>query len=340
MSFKVVSTCTVDFPVRNIDERIKELAGVEFINKPSPTEEDIITAANDADAVIVSTEPYTKKVITNLKSCRLICTPKMGYDNIDVTAATEAGICVSSVKEASTEEVSDHAMALLLACARRVVGLDKTVRAGEWHVFHGPEMERKWRGIVPIRGQTLGLIGFGRIPHALVPKAKGFGLKILAYDPYVAAEVIQKMEVETVELDYLLKESDFVSVHCALTSENRHMLGAEQFKLMKPTAYIINAARGLLVDEEALFTALIRGEIAGAGLDVVEVEPINMDNPLLKLDNVIFTGHSAHYSDISVEIVRRAPIDAVSSIMSGKWPEGWINPEVESKYVARWGKTA
>ncbi|MFC1932210.1 C-terminal binding protein [Chloroflexota bacterium] len=339
MSFKVVSTSIVAFPVRDLGERFTGLAGVEFVDKPSPNEEDIIAAAHDADAVVVGTEPYTRRVITNLKSCRLICTPKMGYDNIDVAAATEAGICVSCVLEASTEEVPEHAMALLLACARRVLRLNKAVRAGEWRVFHGPEMEEIWRGIVPIRGQTLGLIGFGQIPRALVPKAKGFGLRILAYDPYVAAEVMKKMEVEAVGLNRLLKESDFVSVHCALTSENRHMLGREQLKLMKPTAYLINTARGPLVDEKALYTALTRGDIAGAGLDVTEVEPINMDNPLLELDNVIFTGHSAHYSDISVAIVRQAPIEDVSKIMSGKWPRGWVNPEVESKFIARWGKT-
>ena len=337
MSFKVVSTAIVDYPVRNLDERIKELEGVEFLSKPSPAEDDIIAAARDADAVVTTTEPFSRRVIDSLKSCRLITTPKTGYDNIDVAAATEAGICISCVAEASTEEVADHSMSLLLACARRVVRLDKAIRAGEWKVFHGLEMEQIWKGIVPIRGQTLGLVSFGRIPRALVPKARGFGMRILAYDPYVESEAMEKMGVEKVELDFLLKESDFVSVHSALTGENRHMLGADQFKLMKPTAYFINAARGPLVDEGALYTALVNGNIAGAGLDVLEVEPIEMDNPLLGLDNVILTGHSAHYSDISVATVRRSPIEDISRIMSGKWPEGWVNPEVEAKYIARWG---
>jgi len=339
MGFKVVSTAIVSFSLRGIGEGFKRLAGVEFVDKPSPTEEDIIAATSDADAVIVMTEPYTRRVITNLKSCRLICTPKMGYDNIDVAAATEAGICVSHTPSPSKEEVSDHTMALLLACARRVTRLNKIVKAGEWHVFHGPEMEEIWRGIVPIRGQTLGLIGFGRIARAVVSKAKGFGLRILAYDPYVSAELMEKTGVEAVGLAQLLKESDFVSLHCALTNENQHMLGAKQFKLMKPTAYLINTARGALVDEKALYAALTQGVIAGAGLDVTEVEPINIDNPLLKLDNVVFTGHSAHYSDISVAYVRRKPIEDVYRIMSGKWPKGWVNPEVKAKFIARWGKT-
>lgn len=311
---------------------------MEFINKPSSTEEDIIAAARDADAVIVVTEPYTRKVINNLKSCRLICTPKMGYDNIDITAATEAGICVSCAPSVSIEEASDHTMALLLAFARKIPRLDKAVRAGEWHTLHGQEMEDIWSGIAPIRGQTLGLIGFGRISNALVPKAKGFGLRILAYDPSISADIMKKVGVEAVGLERLLKESDFVSVHCALTNENRHMLGAEQFKLMKPTTCLINTARGALVDEAALYTALTHGDIALAGLDVTEVEPIKMDNPLLKLDNVVFTGHSAHYSDISATTVRRKAIEDISSILKREWPEGWINPEVEAKYIARWGK--
>ncbi len=339
MSFKVVSTGIVAFTVRGVGENLARLAGVEFVDKPSSTEEDIITAARDADAVIVITEPYTRRVITNLKSCRLICTPKMGYDNIDIAAATEAAICVSHAPAISIEEVSDHAMALLLACARRVTRLNKTVKTGGWRVFHGPEMEEVWRGIAPIRGQTLGLIGFGQTARILVAKAKGFGLRILAHDPYVAAEVMEKMGVKATGLDQLLKESDFVSVHCALTSESRHMLGTEQFKLMKPTAYLINTARGALVDEEALYAALTQGGIAGAGLDVTKVEPINLDNPLLKLDNVILTGHSAYYSDISVADARRKPIEDVSRIMAGKWPRGWVNPEVKAKFITRWGKT-
>ena len=200
-------------------------------------------------------------------------------------------------------------------------------------------MEEIWRGIVPIRGQTLGLIGFGQIARAVASKAKGFGLKILAHDPYVPAEVMEKMGVEAVELDRLLQASDFVSLHTALTAENRHMLGMQQFKLMKPTAYLINTGRGLLVDEEALYAALTQGDIAGAALDVIEVEPVKMDNPLLKLDNVVVTGHSGHYSDMAIANIRQRPAEDVSRIMSGEWPRGWINPEVELKFIARWGKT-
>jgi len=337
MSFKVVSTCTIIFHIDK--EGFRKLSGVEFVEKPSPTEDEIISAAHDADAVVIVLEPYTRRVIDSLKSCRLIATVQTGYGNIDVAAATEAGICVSRVPAVSAEEVSDHAMALLLACARKVFRLDKAVRTGEWQSVHGPEMGEIWRGIKPIRGQTLGLIGFGLIPRTLVPKAKGFGLRILAYDPYVPADVMDKMGVEAVELNRLLQESDFVSVHAALTSENRHMLGQEQFKLMKSTAYLINTGRGALVDENTLYAALTQGSIAGAGLDVAEVEPVKLDNPILELDNVIFTGHSGHYSDVSAENYRRRPVEDVSRIMSGEWPHGLVNPEVKERFIARWGKT-
>ncbi len=337
MSFKVVSTTTIAFHIDK--EGFRKLDGVEFFDRPSTTEDEIIEAAHNADAVVIVLDPYTRRVIDSLKSCRLITTAKTGYGNIDIAAATEAGICVSRVPAASAEEVSDHAMALLLACARRLFRLDKAVRTGEWHSVHGPEMGELWRGIKPIRGQILGLIGFGLIPLAMAPKAKGYGMKIMAYDPFVSTEAMTAAGVESVNLDRLLQESDFISVHAALTADNRRMLGTKQFKQMKPTAYLLNTARGALVDEVALYNAIIQGEIAGAGLDVTEIEPTNLDNPLLKLSNVIFTAHSGHYSDVSAETYRNRPVEDVTRIMAGEWPRGMINPEVKEKYIARWGKT-
>ena len=337
MSFKIVATATIVFHIDK--EAFRNLDGVEFIEKPSATEDEIIAAAHDADAVIIVLDPYTKRVINSLKSCRLIATVQTGYGNIDIAAATEAGICVSRVPGAAMEEVSDHTLALLLACSRRLFRLDKAVRTGEWKSVHGPEMGPLWLGIKPITGQTLGLIGFGLIPRTLTPKARGIGLKVIAYDPYVSPEVMNEMGVEAVDLNRLLQESDFVSLHAGLTAENRHLLGKEQFKLMKPSACLINTGRGALVDEEALYTALAEGRIAGAGLDVNEVEPPKPDNPLFKLDNVFFTGHSAHYSDVSAEIYRRRPVEEVSRIMAGEWPNNFVNPEVKDNYIARWGKS-
>jgi D-3-phosphoglycerate dehydrogenase len=335
MGFKVVYNTTT--PIDLDKESFAEI-GADYVETSATKEDDIIAATVDADALIARDGPFNKKVISGLKKCRLIMTPKIGYDNIDVTAATEAGICVANQRGLSADEVSDHAMALLLACARKIVRLDKMVKAGGWRVFHGREMQAMWRGISQIRGQTLGLIGFGAIPRTLVPKAKGFGMRILAYDAYLPAEDIKKLGVEPAGLDQVLQESDYVSIHTPLTPETRHMLGLAQFKMMKPTAYLINTARGPVVDEAALYTALTGGDIAGAGLDVLEAEPAKMDNPLLKLDNVIVTGHSGFYSDQMWAEQSRIPAQEVGRIMSGEWPKGWLNPEVEPKYIARWGK--
>jgi D-3-phosphoglycerate dehydrogenase len=333
MAFKVVYTSVP--PIKIDSESLLKL-GVNYVEQPAPNEEDLIAVASDADALIARSEPCTGKVVRSLRSCRLIFTPKVGFENIDVTAATEMGICVANMPGLSADEVSDHAMALLLSLARRLFGLDRTVRAGQWKVFHGPEMQTIWQGISQVRGQTLGLVGFGSIARTLAPKAKAFGLRVLAYDPYVPSELMNGTGVLLVDLTELLKQSDYVSVHAVLTPGTHHMLGLAQFRMMKPTAYLINASRGAILDEEALYEALKRGYIAGAGLDVLEVEPIRMDNRLLGLDNVILTGHSAHYSDQVWAEQARRPAEEVARILRGEWPRGWVNPQVEARFIARW----
>jgi len=175
-----------------------------------------------------------------------------------------------------------------------------------------------------LSGQTSGLIGFGNIARALVPKAKVFGFRIIAYSPHMPRILFETFNVEPVELDQLLEESDFVSLHTSLTPETRHMMGLEQFKRMKHTAYLINTARGELVDERALYTALSEGLIAGAGLDVLELEPPDRDNPLLKLDNVLVTGHFAYYSEESQEELSRWPWEEVARVLRGSGPRPWL----------------
>jgi D-3-phosphoglycerate dehydrogenase / 2-oxoglutarate reductase len=334
MPIKVVYTSVA--PIGIDCEGFKKL-GVEYFERPCPTEDEIIAVACDAYAAIIRSEPCTGRVISNLKECRLIMTPKVGYDNIDITAATEAGICVANMRGLSVDEVSDHTMALLLACSRKLLRLDRMVRGGCWQVFHGKEMQSMWRGISLLRGQTLGLVGFGVISRTLVPKAKAFGLRVMASDPFIPDNIMETLGVQPVKLESLLGESDYVSVHTPLTSETRHMLGLEQFKLMKPTAYLINTSRGAVIDETGLRIALDEGMIAGAGLDVLEKEPVGMDNPLLNLDNVIVTGHSAHYSDQVWAEQARRPAEEVGRILSGEWPVSWVNPQVEARYRERWG---
>ncbi|TES87311.1 MAG: C-terminal binding protein [Dehalococcoidia bacterium] len=337
MSYKVVML--VANPMIPHDEADYREIGVEFIPRPCQTEEEIIKAARDADFILTFKKPVTRKVIEQLERCRLIYNIGTGYETIDMEAATEHGICVSYPDAYCSEEVAEHAMALILACARKLVRLDRAVRDGKWESYEKREIRLNiLPPMLPIRGKTLGLIGLGRIARKLVPKAKGFEMRVLALDPYVPASVFDEYGVAAVPLDYLIENSDFVSVHAAFTSDARHMLGAEQFQRMKPTAYVINCARGEFIDEAALYQALSRGEIAGAALDVIQEERMLPDHPLLKLDNVIITPHTAYYSEESLARMRRRPFEEIERMVNGQWPQWLLNTEVKNKFEQRWGK--
>lgn len=336
MPFKVVRT--FGYSKIPYEEESFNRIGAEFVVAPFPpgrcAEEALIPFVQDADAVITVFEPFTRKVIEKLEKCRVIAAIGVGYQNIDVAAATKAGICATNNPEYCLEEVSDHTMALVLALARKIKLLDETVRSGKSDYA---EVAQVRPPMYCLRGQTLGLVGFGRIPRVLVPKARGFGLRLITYDPYLPPSVAQEFGVEIVDFDTLLKQSDFVSIHAALTAENYHMFGREQFPKMKPTAYLINTARGGLVDEAALYTALREGNLAGAALDVNDPEPIKPDNPLLTLKNVIVTGHSSFYSETSAVELRRQPVDQVVQVLSGERPKALLNPEVAENFARRWG---
>ena len=340
MSLKVVVTFYAPGIVPTYDELLTKL-GAEVEKTFCATEEELISACSEADAVIalgIRITPgyiFNLKVIENLNKCRLIALTGIGYDNVDISAATEKGICVANVPYYCLEEVSDHAMALILACARKFYQLLPDIKSGKWSTQ--ADYLSALKPLYRLSGQTLGIIGFGSIARTLVPKAKAFGFRIIAYAPHVPSILFKTFKVESVELDQLLKESDFVSMHTALTSENKHMMGLEQFKRMKPTAYFINTARGELVDEKALYTALSEGLIAGAGLDVLESEPPGLDNPLLKLSNVLITGHFAYYSEESREELFRWPWEEVARVLQGEWPQGLVNPQVKERFSVKWG---
>ena len=319
-------------------EQMAAAAGLEFTRRFCETEDELVELARYCDGLIVSgRQKVTQSVIEKLKKCRIISQTGIGFDNIDIAAATEHGIPVTNVPDYCLEEVSDHAMTLLLALARKLPVLSREARdASHWGFAH---MFQFWGGIPRLRGQTLGLVGFGNIPRTLAPKAKGFGLRVIVYDPFISAEVAQKHGVEIVGLEQLLRESDYVSVHAPVTPKTVHLLSRAQFQMMKPTAYLINTARGPLVDEAALHEALTSKRIAGAALDVTDPEPPLADNPLLKLDSVIVTAHSAHASDTSyVELCRRYTENAIQ-VLQGKWPRCVLNPQVKAMFEARWGKT-
>ncbi|MDY6834558.1 MAG: NAD(P)-dependent oxidoreductase [Chloroflexota bacterium] len=302
-------------------------------------EDQIIEAAADADAVITVPirllQPFPRRVIENLNKCQIIACVGIGYDSVDLAAATERGICVTNVPDYCLEEVSDYAMTLLLACAKKLYQVMPAVKAGTW--YFTLESRKSLEPMPRLQGQTLGLVGFGNIARTLVPKAKAFGLRVIVHDPYVPAPWFRIHRVESVTLEQLLAESDYVSLHSALTPQNEKMLGMEQLKKMKPTACLINTARGGLVDEEALYTALKDKVIAAAGLDVLEPEPPMPDNPILKLDNVIVTGHAAQYSTQGEEEIWARPWEEVARMLRGEWPQGLVNPRVKDTFVTRWG---
>jgi len=232
------------------------------------------------------------------------------------------------------EEVAEHAIALLLACARKITRLDRAIRQGKWVGFEKREIRNK---ILPpifrITGSTMGVIGFGRIGKATARRGKALGMKVVVFDPYVNAETMGKYGVTGVSLEALLRESDFVVLQAASSVETVHLIGMDQFKMMKPTAYLINTARGSIIDQTALYSALSEGLIAGAALDVVAEEPdgIGGDHPLLTLDNVIVTGHSAYYSEESSAKYKSRIFEAVAAVVNGKKPEWLINPEVQGR---------
>lgn len=343
MAAKPKVVATYYFPDVNLHEELVTAIGAEFIKKrchdgPGSTEEELLEATKGVDVCITNLQPYTRRVIESLTNCKLISVVGIGYDWVDVKAATEHGICVANNPSYCRDELSDHTMALLLTQARKIPRVLKAIKEGLWD----QPMPLKIRhGIQPpmfaLRGQTLGLIGLGNLARAVVPKAQGFGMKVIAFDPFVPEEAMKQYGVQKVTLDQLLAESDHVSLHCALTQENRHMLGMAQFKMMKRTAYIVNTARGPLIDEKALYTALKEGIIAGAAIDVVEKEPPDMDNPLFSLDNIIITPHMAQFSNAAEDRIWLRPSEDSARVLTGRWPIDLINRDVKQKFVAKWG---
>ena len=336
MTFNII--LTVDYPRMPVDDRIIKEAGGIFIKRPSKTEDELIAATKDADAVITMNQVFSKKIIDYLERCRIISSLGIAYNNIDVSAATQGGICVTNTPDFCLEEVSDHAMALLLACARKLVVFDNASKTGKWDSEQAPKIHALLSPMSRLRGQVVGLVGFKKIAKTLVPKVRGFGLNIIAYDPIVPDAEIKESGVEPVDFNRLLKESDYILLREIPTdSKTFHFFGEEQFKKMKPTAYFINTGRGTLVDEKALCMALIEKRLAGAGLDGLENEPPDPNNPLFKMDNVIISAHSAYYSEQSQIDIRQAPIENILQAIYGKFPSDCVNPEVKEKFIARWG---
>ena len=290
--------------------------------------EEVIAAADGADVLMASTrESFSRDVLERLKTIKVLSRYGVGLDNVDLDAAAELGIVVTHYPAYCTAEVADHAMSLILALNRRIVWLDRELKAGAW-VRHGRATgEILHTKIEPLREQTLGIIGLGRIGKLVAERARPFGLTTLAHDPYLDPATAPDY-VTLVELNDLLARADIVTLHCPLTPETRGLINAERLSLMKPSAYLVNTARGPIIDLDALVVALQANGIAGAGLDVVDPEPLPEDSPLYKMDNVILTPHSAYYSERSVDIVRRQTLLQALRVLRGQQPEVVANPAV------------
>jgi D-3-phosphoglycerate dehydrogenase len=304
-------------PARAVVSRI----GGQLQLASEPTPEAIMRLARDADAVLVTYATITGDMIRQMTRCRIISRFGIGVDNVDIAEATKARIVVTKVPDYCIDEVSDHTMALLLAVVRKIPFINAQVHGGTW----------KMPAVVPIhrlRGSVLGLVGFGRIPQLVAPKAKAFGMKVIAYDPYVPKEVFAGAGVESVDFPTLLKTSDYVSIHSPLVPETKQLFNAEAFKQMKRTAYVVNTARGQIIDEAALAAALDAGLIAGAALDVMAQEPPPSTSPLFGRDNVIITPHTSFYSEESLVELQTKAAEEVVAVLSGKAPRNPVNPEV------------
>jgi len=340
MNFKVVQPLEATGESEKYIEIFKELR-IEFLHEQCTNEDSFIALAGDADAVITvaSLQPVSRRVIENMEKGKLISNSQIGYDDIDIEAATEHGILVTNVPAYCVEEVSDHAMALILACSRRIVHLDEASKRGQWGLAsNGIEIQTQiWPKLSRLKGQTLGIFGFGKIANALISKAKGFGLRIIAYDPFVGEAPMEQLGVEKVNWEQFLKESDFISIHAALTPETDHIFEEDAFKKMKPSACLINTSRGGIVDNKSLRQALKTGQIAMAGLDVIDQEPPKASDPLLGLNNIVITAHSAFFSPSSETERWQKPVEEVIRVKKGEWPKEIVNPAAKEKYIRKWG---
>lgn len=282
----------------------------------------VIEAIREADVVLNNHSAVTKGIFRQLERCRLMVRYGHGYDTIDVKAATDCGVMITNIAGSTTEEVANHALMLLLALAREVRRLDAATRSGRWNEVYSRTVGRR------IVGETAGIVGFGFIGRAMARKCRSLGMNVLVYDPYVGDWWALEYGVELTGLERLLKASDYVSIHSPLSAATQHLIDEDALGLMKNDAYLINTARGPIVKEKALIHALQSGEIAGAGLDVFENEPLEPDNPLLGMENVVLTPHIAGSSEIGWEIIQRRAGEEAARVLNGGRPNVLVNPEV------------
>ena len=323
--FKVVSVDKL-LPLTHYETDILEAIGATVEQYGCVTPEDIGKVAADADAILTVGTKITKEAISRLKKCKAIGRYGVGIDNVDIEAATEEGIVVTYVPVYCQEEVATLALTLMLACERRIIQANEIVKSGEWK-----NALKASTGARSTKGKIFGLIGFGSIAREVVPLVQPLKVKTIAYDPYIDLDMCKRLNVESVDLEYLLKNSDYVSLHVPLMPSTYHMIDTEQLKMMKKDAILINTGRGALINQKALTDALKQGIIAAAGLDVLEFEPPDPNDPIFKLNNVITTGHIAAATNEALVRLRQKVAQGVADILTGKCPEAIGNPAIKEK---------
>lgn len=302
------------------EEAVLAAFNPQFIVVPTAaSDKERLQALSEADAVMIREAPLPAAYIRALEKCQAIVRYGVGVDNVDLQAAKEQGIYVANVPDYGSEDVAEHALALLLACVRRIHSRNTQVHRGQWNIGQSEPMFR-------MSGKVLGILGFGRIARCLAAKASGIGFsKILVCDPLLTEAEAETAGVVRASLETLCREADLISVHVPLSSKTHHLIGREQLALMKPTTVLVNTSRGGLIDEVALYDALADRRLFAAGLDVFETEPVKADNPLLSLPNVICTDHTAWFTEESVIELQRKAAQEVLRVFEGNKPLNWVN---------------
>jgi D-3-phosphoglycerate dehydrogenase len=301
-------------------EEFRQL-GAELILAQVQGEKDLIRICKDADGLLNQYALLTRKVLESLPKCKVISRYGVGVDSVDLKAATDLGIIVANVPDYCMDEVASQTVAMILTLTRKTTFFDRKVKSGEWDFHLGIPIYR-------IKGKTLGLVGCGKIGLEVARRISAFGVKVITFDPYLekAPEGIELKDFDTV-----LKESDFISIHCPLNDSTRHLIGEKEFKKMEKKPLLINTSRGPIVDERALLQALGEGLLSGAGLDVLEKEPPDSQSPLLKMENVVLSPHVGFYSVESISELKRRTAKNVSEVLMGKRPSSVVNHQVIGK---------
>jgi D-3-phosphoglycerate dehydrogenase len=318
--YRVVITDCDHGSIREEKEEFDRM-GAELILAQVREEEELIRVGKEADGLINQYALLTRRVFENLPKCKVVARYGVGVDSIDLRAATDLGIIIANVPDYCIDEVASHAVAMMLTLTRKTAFFDRKVKSSQWDFRQGTPIHR-------IQGKTLGLIGCGKIGFEVAKQISAFGVKVMAFDPYIqrTGEKIELTDLETV-----LRKSDFISIHCPLNDSTQHLIGEQEFEKMERKPLLINTSRGPIVNEKALIQALEEGRISGAGLDVLETEPPDSKNPMLKMENVIFSPHVGFYSEESISELKRRTARNVSDVLRGRWPGSVVNQGVMGK---------